>query len=301
MTTRAVTFWSEGTRLAGDLYLPPGAEEGGRYPAIVICHGWGQNKDQPQFRRHGEAFAAAGYVALAFDFRGWGQSDGKVVVKELLPRERTEVSVRVQVIRELVDPFDWTWDVRHAIDFLMGEPVVDPGRVGLWGTSFAGGVVTWTAAHDPRARCVVSQVGVQDQRPAFVGELLKGAQLAAVQEARGEADPLPQGVGDVPYLRGTPYLSKMPLWSPIEYSELLSVPLLLIDTEHESLFDRHLNGELMFKRVQAAGRVPAEYHVIAGARHSQIYDERWEESSDLAIAWFDTHLKAGDQAGPHRA
>lgn len=290
MTSRSVTIWSEGTRLAGDLYEPPNLSAGERRPAIVVCHGWGQNKGQPPFRRHCEAFAAAGYVALAFDFRGWGQSDGKVVVKEPLPQERAEVTVRVQVIRDLVDPFDWTWDVRHAIDFLSGEPAVDVERMGLWATSFAGGVATWTAAHDPRVKCVVSQVGVQDRREYFVGELLDEARRAAVQEARGEVDPVPQGVGDVPYLQGTPLRSKLPLWSPIAYSEELRVPLMLIDAEHEPLFDRRLNGERMFERVRAAGKAPVEYHLLAGARHSQVYNERWQEASDLAIGWFDRHL-----------
>ena len=46
------------------------------------------------------------------------------------------ITARVQAIRELVDPFDQTEDIINCIDFLAGEPGVDPDRIGLWGTSF---------------------------------------------------------------------------------------------------------------------------------------------------------------------
>ncbi len=295
---KKVQFWSEGTRLAGDLYHPPDMQEGERYPAVVICHGWGQTKDRPPFRRHAEAFVEAGYIALAFDCRGWGESDGKLVVQGQLPKERGEATVRVQVIREVVDPFDQVWDIRHALDFMEGEPGVDPERVGLWGTSYAGGLVVWVAAHDERVKCVVSQVGVQDSRLLDNPEQRKQVRRAAIQEARGEVGPIPQGVGDAPRLGGTPHRSKMRHWAPVEFAEQITVPVLLIDTEHEALFDRHKNSELVYKRMQAAGKAPAEYHVVQGATHGQIYDERWQEASDLAVAWFDEHLKGttGSQA-----
>ena len=41
---------------------------------------------------------------------------------------------------------------------------MDPTRIGLWGSSYGGGLVTWMAAHDERVKCVVSQVAPQDSR-----------------------------------------------------------------------------------------------------------------------------------------
>lgn len=292
---KKVQFWSEGTRLAGDLYQPPDMMKGERYPAIVICHGWGQTKDWGQdtkpFHRHAEAFAAAGYMALTFDMRGWGESDGKVVVTDELPKERTETTVRVQVIRELVDPFDEAWDIIHAVNFLEGEPGVDPGRIGLWGTSFGGGLVIWVAAHDERVKCVVSQVGLQDTR-RFVPseEERERVHRLAIEQARGEVEPIPQRVDERRARGGTPHRAKMRHWAPVEFAEWLTVPVLLIDAEDEPLFDRHENSELVYKRMQAAGKAPVKYHVVQGAQHLEIYEQRWQEASELAITWFDEHL-----------
>ncbi|MCH8334050.1 alpha/beta fold hydrolase, partial [Candidatus Sumerlaeota bacterium] len=189
VATRSVTFWSEGTRLAGDLYYPKDMNEDSNLPAIVLCHGWGGTKSG--LRRLGSDFAAAGYVVLAFDYRGWGASDGKVVVKGELPKERTEVTVLVQVIREVVDPFDQLWDIRHAIDFIETEPGVDADRIGIWGSSYGGGLVVWTAAHDERVKCVASQVGAQDSRSLGNAEARDSMHQRALQIARGEIEPFP--------------------------------------------------------------------------------------------------------------
>ncbi len=40
MEKRTVTFFSEGTRLEGDLFLPDGFKAGEQRPGIVLCHGF---------------------------------------------------------------------------------------------------------------------------------------------------------------------------------------------------------------------------------------------------------------------
>ena len=52
----------------------------------------------------------------------------------------------MRYIRELVDPFAWVANVRSALDYIEGEPNVDPARIGLWATSFGGGVAVYQAA-----------------------------------------------------------------------------------------------------------------------------------------------------------
>lgn len=73
---RTVTIWSEGTRIAADLYHPPDFDPNEPRPAILLCHGWGGRK--AGLTRQASAFAAAGYVALAIDYRGWGESESKI-------------------------------------------------------------------------------------------------------------------------------------------------------------------------------------------------------------------------------
>ena len=44
--------------------------------------------------------------------------------------------------------------------FLGEQPEVDEERIGIYGTSYGGATVVWTAAIDQRAKCVVSVVGI---------------------------------------------------------------------------------------------------------------------------------------------
>jgi len=165
LATRSVEIWSDGTRLAGNLFYPKDRKEGEKLPAIVLCHGWGGTKDHLN-RAYAPQFAKEGYFVLSFDYRGWGESDSRLVVKGKMPspNENGEVTVTAQAIRELVDPFDQQDDIDAAISFIEGEPGVDRNRIGLWGTSFGGGHVVWRAAHDDRVKCITAQVGSMDQR-----------------------------------------------------------------------------------------------------------------------------------------
>jgi dienelactone hydrolase len=190
---RAVSFWSEGTRLSGDLYEPEGvAAEEGR-PGIVLCHGWGGTKQHLQSIQLPQRLAEAGFVVLAFDYRGWGESESRVIVKEPLPKEKTEVTARVQVVREVVDPFDEAWDIHHAIDFLQGEAAVDPDRIGLWGSSYGGGLVVWLAANDDRqvhrepVACRTSRALVASRMTSFPRP--RGDAAFGDWQARGEVSP----------------------------------------------------------------------------------------------------------------
>jgi uncharacterized protein len=75
MMKRAVVFCSEGVKLQGDIYLPDDLREGERRAGIVLCHGYTGVKDLylPDTAR---ALNAAGYVAMTFDYKGWGESEG---------------------------------------------------------------------------------------------------------------------------------------------------------------------------------------------------------------------------------
>jgi dienelactone hydrolase len=62
------------------------------------------------------------------------------------------------VVRHDIDPWRQIADWRRAISFLESRPDVDPDRIGIWGTSYAGGHVLVLGATDRRIRAVVSQV-----------------------------------------------------------------------------------------------------------------------------------------------
>lgn len=288
---RSINIYSDGTRLSADIFSPKDATEGEKLPAIVLCHGWGGVRSHLN-RTYAPKFAAAGFVVLAFDYRGWGDSDSRLVIIGDAPKPNKDnvATVKVRMIRELVDPFDQLEDIQAAINFIEGEPGVDTERIGIWGTSFGGGLVIWTAAHDTRVKAVVAQVGAMDGRAgvaAIDGELARQHQKE-IQRARGEIAPVPQGEDVVPGLRGTPYISRFIKYVPVDHADKINVPVLFIDAENEELFNRHEHAEKVYNLIK--DRVPSRYHVEPGIKHYGIYQQRYKQGSDLALAWFKEHL-----------
>jgi acetyl esterase/lipase len=137
---RTVTFLSEGVPIEGDLYQPSTFDPKSRYPALVIGHGF--TVARSSLIEEGRLFAEAGYVTLAIDYRHFGGSGGT-------PRGR-------------LWPMQEAQDFRCAIDWLETQPGVDPTRIGIWGTSFGGGIATHVAAHDQRVRACVAQAPILD-------------------------------------------------------------------------------------------------------------------------------------------
>ena len=290
VTRRAVDIWSEGTRLAGDLYAPRDLAADETRPTIVMSHGWGGTK--ALLANVASRLAAEGYLVLAFDYRGWGESDGKLVVQGDMPDRDADgiVTVRAREIRNVVDPIDQTVDIQRAFDFIEGEPNVDTTRLGYWGSSYSGAHAIWVAAHEPRAGCAVGQVAAADSRSlaavSWAGQnIAEHARLQAIRRARGDIDPLPQGTDKAPNLNGWAHLDKVLSYNPVDDAGRITIPLLVIDAENEELFDRHIAGELAIQRAQANG-APAEYTVIPGITHYQVYGDHFEEATQMAVDWF---------------
>src|ERR671939_492738 len=135
---RAVLFYSEGVKLRGDIYVPDDLRGGEQRAGIVLCHGYTGVKDLylPDTARR---LNSSGYVAMTFDYKGWGESEG--------PRSR-------------LAPYSRVLDVQAAMTFLRLHAEVYADRIGLYGTSYGGATVCWVGAVDPRARCLVSVVGI---------------------------------------------------------------------------------------------------------------------------------------------
>lgn len=71
-----VTFSSEGLNCAGWLYLPDDLEAGEKRPAFVMAHGFSAVKENYLANFAGK-FEEAGCVALVFDYRDFGASEGE--------------------------------------------------------------------------------------------------------------------------------------------------------------------------------------------------------------------------------
>jgi dienelactone hydrolase len=285
---RPATVWSEGLRLAADILTPSGPDE--PRPAILLCHGWGGRK-QHLLELYAPCFAAAGYVVMVFDYRTWGESDGKPVpaADEPMLTGPGDQAIRVRVIREVVDPVDHVADVRAALAYLLAEPGVDPGRVGLFGTSYGGGHVLSVAGTDDRVRAVVAQIGGYGHPTGSAFE--SRARQQAADKARGVLDPpIPQDRGDaVTSLGGVPDLARQLTHAPLELARGVRVPTLFIDAEFEeyNTSDPHLQGGGAYEVVRQ--NAVAQRHTFPGT-HYRVYDEYLEAARQLALDWFGRYL-----------
>ena len=129
-----VAIFSEGNRLDGLIYNPRDLKPGEKRAAVVLCGGYTYLKGMvmPDLAR---ALNAAGYVALIFDYRGFGESEG--------PRWR-------------LIPQEQVTDVRAAITFVSDQPHVDEDRIAVLGISLGGSNAITAAAQDQRVQAVVA-------------------------------------------------------------------------------------------------------------------------------------------------
>ncbi len=294
---RNITLWSDGTRLSGVLLYPKDREDGEKLPAIVLCNGWGGTKAFLMRSGIAPRFAAAGYVVINYDYRGWGDSDSRLVVRGKMPKPDKDgyVTVKAQAIREVVDPFDQQEDIDAAVSYVHGGPMVDRDRIGIWGTSFGGGHVICRAAHDPRIACVVAQVGsMPDDWTQRYPAGLKNVYKQKSDRARGLVDPVPQGGGSPGELKGTPYSERIAVFNPGQYADRVRVPTLLIDAEKEHYFNIKENSGRVHEILKKNG-VPTEHHVLEGKKHYDVYSgQLLDDVMKLEISWFDKYLN-GDK------
>jgi len=110
-------------------------------PCVVMAHGLGATRDA-SLAPYAERFAAAGMHVLLFDYRHFGASDGE-------PRQLVSVRRQLQ-------------DYAAAVEFARALAGVDPARVAVWGTSFAGGHALVTAARQSGVAAAVCQCPMMD-------------------------------------------------------------------------------------------------------------------------------------------
>jgi len=118
-------------------------------PAIVLCHGFCGIREilLPPFA---EAFVRAGFAAITFDYRGFGDSEG----------ERGRLVPEMQIA-----------DILSVVGWARKQPDLDADRIGLWGTSFGGCHVFAAAAQDSQIKCVVSQLAFADGEAIVTGHM----------------------------------------------------------------------------------------------------------------------------------
>ena len=122
--TRTVTFQNQGTSLVGTLYLPADYRPGEKRPGVLVTGAWTSVKEQMS-GLYAREMAERGFAALAFDFRGWGQSGGSIHYKE--------------------DPAEKTADIVAAAALMATLPEVDPEKIAGLGICASAGYMAAAA------------------------------------------------------------------------------------------------------------------------------------------------------------
>jgi uncharacterized protein len=299
MERQDVEFTVEGNvTLRGWLFVPDGP---GPHPAITMAHGFAGVKEHG-LERFALAFVNAGFVVLVHDHRGFGASDGA-------PRHD-------------IDPWAQIADWRRAITFLESQSFVDSDRIGLWGSSYAGGHAIVLGATDRRLRAVVAQVptisGYQqglrrvapDQAPALEAAFADDERrqfhgAPPVTQAVVSADPsvpaayrsrdaiafytqpAPAGVWDnVVTLRST---RAARMYEPGAFVARVSpTPLLMVVGLHDTITITDLALGAYELALQ-----PKKLVTIDGG-HFDPYVADFAEASGAAVAWFTEHLSKAE-------
>ena len=292
---RPVEFYSEGFKLRGDVYTPDDLSPGEQRAAVLLCHGYTGVKDL-YLPDNAESLNRAGYVAMTFDYKGWGDSEGT---------------------RNRLAPYSRVMDVQAAMTFLGCQPEVDQERIGLYGTSYGGATVSWVGAVDQRAKCIVSVVGVgngarwmsrvrrvdewfdllersaEDRvKRATTGRLeyvdrseilLPDRQSAELAAAARRNNPAAVGTIPIEYVDDT--LGFNPEWIVDKISPR---PILFITSDNDRLVLPEESEQLY-----AHAKEPKKLVVLRGYGHYEVYAEpAFSEVMSETLAWFGEWLPA---------
>lgn len=296
---RDVTFTSQGSKCAAWYYVPAGMTPEERRPAIVMAHGYSGVKES-YLAEFADKFAEAGFVVLVFDYRFLGTSEGE-------PRQQ-------------IFWYDQVSDYLNAITWISLQPEVDRDRIGIWGSSFAGGHVMYVAAFDKRVKAVVAQVPVGDMWEAHYSSLPPDV-IGRISARNARARELRLTVGEVEYwpvvapegqrcaLRHPEafrWFTEMgrhaPSWknrvtvesfeanmfyNPVAHIDLISpIPLLMVIGSDDTLTPT----EQQKRAFERAGE-PKKLVVVQGARHFDAYNgPRHLEFFAPQLEWFWKHL-----------
>ena len=290
---RAVEFYSEGFKLVGDVYVPDGLPSGEQRAAVLLCHGYTGVKDL-YLPDNAKTLNDAGYVVMTFDYKGWGESEGT---------------------RCRLAPYSRVADVQAAMTYLSIQPEADADRIGLYGTSYGGATVSWTAAIDQRAKCIVSVVGIghgarwmsrvrrvdewvdlrerskeDREKRATTGEsdyvdrseiLLPDRQSAELAAAARRLNPAAVGTIPMEYVDDT--IGFNPEWIVDKISPR---PILFITSEDDRLVLPEESEQLY-----AHAGEPKKLVVLKGYGHYEVYSEpAFSEVMGETLEWYGEYL-----------
>ena len=303
---KEAVYFSEGIACYAKIFFPKGFDPKAKpgIPAVVLGQGYAGS--HVSIEKYANRFAVKGLVAMAIDYRGWGFSEGfpelaTPVIGGGIERDNNRFTYKttlVRIKRTKLIPQEQQQDYRNAISYIQGESGVDYQRIGVWGSSLAGGNATAVAGQDARVKAVSVQV------PAIAGpatipgraHLSPAMREDAIKRAR-------EGQGHE-YVTGFSRYFAVDQYQQYEafqenyvgyWSTKIDVPYQAVAAENDQLIP--IDG------IRAAmERIPGPHNliVVPGISHFEMYShEPFELSANAAADWFVKYLNAPEAAdGP---
>ncbi len=248
----AITYWSDGLRVAGFLGRPLGP---GPYPAIIHNRG-GYGEVGLQTGVEIVPLVEAGYVAVASQYRGNGGGEGK-------------------------EDFGGNdvHDVTNLIVLLKSQPFVDPNRIGMMGGS-RGGMMTYIALkqdtlagrHDIKAAVTVGGISDLFSWNDEVGRLYQFDSVLWRPLVGATPDEAPQL-----------YMDR----SAVYWPELINAPILLLHGEADQSVS--VNETLaLADGLKSAGKT-VDFIIYPGGDHPL---SNYQGGYPDALAWFGLYLSS---------
>ena len=236
-----------GITVSGLVFKPPGS---GPWPMVVVNHaGFGSAAD---FGDVGLVFRDQGYLAFVPDFRGSGESQGKI---ELAKGE--------------VD------DVINGIKYLKSKGVVDDDRVAMYGQSHGAAVSMLAAARYPGIKAVVAEAGPTDMVTSYKN-IIASSDPAAVEllkQVRTIIPGTPEQTPEEYYVR-----------SAINFVNDINSPILLVQGAKDPLVPLD-QATRMYDALKAAGKT-AELKVYPNEAHCVNDPAGRAEVWQMTLDWF---------------
>ncbi|MCK7624718.1 CocE/NonD family hydrolase [Streptomyces sp. RS10V-4] len=135
-----------GITLKANVFTPAGADGTHRFPLVVLPTSWAM--PQVEYLAQARKLAAAGYVVVGYNSRGFWQSGGQI---------------------ETAGPLDVA-DASKVIDWALAHTPADPHKVGMAGVSYGAGISLLAAGADKRIKAVAALSGWAD----LIGSIYSG-------------------------------------------------------------------------------------------------------------------------------
>ncbi len=204
-----IAFQSAGNTLSGFLHVPDGVATA--QPALILLHGFGGSCRGAGHPELAAALERAGYVALRFDYRGCGKSDG----------ERGSVICEEEIA-----------DTHQAIAFLGSQPNVDATRIGLIGASLGGSVAIEVTAADPRVKVCAANGAIGNGERRFRAQYPDPAKWQSFRTKLDDARRRKATLNRFEIIQiPEPYRKGLPPGATMEFSAETAISLMALNPE----------------------------------------------------------------------